>query len=264
MGNHPPKNKIVPSELMRIIAEYSPKKNIANSIDEYSVKYPATKADSSSGKSNGARFVSARAEIIKTINIGNKGRTNQQLFCAITISFKFNEPTHNSTQTITSPIETSYETICAADLKAPRKAYFELLAQPAIIIPYIDNEETANKYKIPTFMLERTKLSEIGITLQATNDKEKEIMGAKINIILLELAGIIVSFEKSFNPSANGCNKPKKPTTFGPFLNCTDAITFLSKYVKKATATNNGPIINKTYKTIVRKFITFEYVSKST
>ena len=27
-----------------------------------------------------------------------------------------------------------YETICAADLKAP-KAYLELLAQPAIIIP---------------------------------------------------------------------------------------------------------------------------------
>ena len=40
-----------------------------------------------------------------------------------------------------------------------------------------------------------------------------------------------------------------------------DAITFLSKYVKKATATNNGPIINKTCITMIRKFITFEYVS---
>ena len=28
--------------------------------------------------------------------------------------------------------------------KAPKKAYFELLAHPAIIIPYIDKEETAN------------------------------------------------------------------------------------------------------------------------
>ena len=31
-------NKIVPKELINIIAEYSPKKNIANNIDEYSVK----------------------------------------------------------------------------------------------------------------------------------------------------------------------------------------------------------------------------------
>ena len=49
--NQPPKNKIAPKELINIIAEYSPKKNIANNIDEYSVKYPATRADSSSGKS---------------------------------------------------------------------------------------------------------------------------------------------------------------------------------------------------------------------
>ena len=79
-GSHPPKKSIVPKELISIIAEYSPKKNIANNIEEYSVKYPATNADSSSGKSNGALFVSAKADIIKTINIGNNGIKNQQPF----------------------------------------------------------------------------------------------------------------------------------------------------------------------------------------
>ena len=33
------------------------------------------------------------------------------------------------------PIETSYETICAADLMAPKNGYLELEAQPPIIIP---------------------------------------------------------------------------------------------------------------------------------
>ena len=46
------------------------------------------------------------------------------------ISFKFSEPTHKSTLIIIIPIETSYETICAADLIAPRKGYFEFEAQP--------------------------------------------------------------------------------------------------------------------------------------
>lgn len=33
------------------------------------------------------------------------------------------------------PIETSYEIIWADDRKEPKNAYFELLAQPAIIMP---------------------------------------------------------------------------------------------------------------------------------
>ena len=106
-GNQPPKNKIVPKELISIIAEYSPKKNIANNMEEYSVKYPATNADSSSGKSKGGLFVSARAEITNTINIGKRGKTNQQFFWANTILERFNDPTHNNTVTITKPIDTS-------------------------------------------------------------------------------------------------------------------------------------------------------------
>jgi hypothetical protein len=34
-----------------------------------------------------------------------------------------------------TPMETSYEINCAAERKAPKKAYFELLDQPAKIIP---------------------------------------------------------------------------------------------------------------------------------
>jgi len=46
---------------------------------------------------------------------------------------------------ITNPMDTADETMGAVDLKDPKNAYFELLDQPDIIIPYTPNEEIANK-----------------------------------------------------------------------------------------------------------------------
>ena len=37
------------------------------------------------------------------------------------MSFKLSEPTHNKTLIIITPIDTSYDTICAADRIAPAK-----------------------------------------------------------------------------------------------------------------------------------------------
>ena len=106
-GSHPPKNKITVIELIKIMLAYSPRKNKTKEADEYSVKKPATSVDSSSGRSKGSLFVSARADIKKIMNIGNKGIANQTVCCAITILDKFNDPTHNKTVIITKPIDTS-------------------------------------------------------------------------------------------------------------------------------------------------------------
>ena len=106
-GNHPPKKRIVVMAHINKIFIYSPNKNRTKGIPEYSVWYPATSSDSASGKSNGGLFVSASAEMKKTINIGNSGMKNQIFFWASTISLKFNEPTHIKTVTITKPIDTS-------------------------------------------------------------------------------------------------------------------------------------------------------------
>jgi hypothetical protein len=57
--------------LIAIIEPYSAKKNKAKPILEYSTLNPDTSSDSASGKSNGARFVSAK---IETKNIKNKGK----------------------------------------------------------------------------------------------------------------------------------------------------------------------------------------------
>ena len=57
------------------------------------------------------------------MNIGKSGIANQILDWASTILERFSDPTHNKTVIITKPIDTSYETICAADLSAPKKGY---------------------------------------------------------------------------------------------------------------------------------------------
>src|SRR3569832_2213948 len=101
---------------------------------------PATSSDSASTRSNGGRLVSASAETKKTTKIGRSGSHYQQsrqhfVFCASTICDRFSEPAHSSTVMMTKPIDSSYDTICAAERSAARIGYFEFVAQPALISP---------------------------------------------------------------------------------------------------------------------------------
>src|SRR5579862_9065609 len=81
-ASQPPRNRIVVIPLIRIMLVYSPRKNSANAIELYSTKNPATISLSPSGRSNGARLVSARPEMKNTTNIGNSGTQNQICRCA--------------------------------------------------------------------------------------------------------------------------------------------------------------------------------------
>ena len=76
-GNQPPKKKIEVKELISNILAYSPRKNKANPIAEYSTLYPDTSSASASGKSKGCLFVSAKQDIKKSIDKGNNGKQNQ-------------------------------------------------------------------------------------------------------------------------------------------------------------------------------------------
>lgn len=49
-GNHPPQNKQLHKLLINIIFAYSPKKNSANPMEEYSTLKPATNSASASGR----------------------------------------------------------------------------------------------------------------------------------------------------------------------------------------------------------------------
>ena len=70
-------------------------------------------------------------------------------------------------------------------------------------------------------------------------------MGAKIKQKVFAFVGITVSFRISFNASAIGCIKPKKPTKLGPFRCCMEPITLRSASVIKATAIRIGRIVIK-------------------
>ena len=76
-----------------------------------------------------------------------------------------------------------------------------------------------------------TTPSSNGITAQAAKLKPKVSSGARINSILLDEKGIIISLCKSFMASAIGCNRPNAPTMFGPIRSCIAPIIFLSAYV---------------------------------
>jgi hypothetical protein len=131
----PPKKRITVRSDIRIIFAYSAKKNIAKIIEEYSTLYPATSSASASGKSNGVRLVSAIIEMKNTIAAGSKGKTyHTVVLWAETISERFSDPERTTMGSIVRLIVTSYEIICAAERSAPKNAYLELLAHPAIII----------------------------------------------------------------------------------------------------------------------------------
>lgn len=136
-SNIPPaKNRITNKLDINKIFVYSPKKNAAKVIAEYSTLYPATSSASASGKSKGARLVSANIEIKKINANGNNGKKNHIVwFWTYIIWFKFNELENSIIGIIIKLILTSYEIICETDRNEPNKAYFELELQPDNKIP---------------------------------------------------------------------------------------------------------------------------------
>jgi hypothetical protein len=77
IDNHPPKKTITVRQDITIIELYSAKKKSAKPILEYSTLNPDTSSDSASGKSKGARFVSAKILIKNIKNKGNNGTTKK-------------------------------------------------------------------------------------------------------------------------------------------------------------------------------------------
>jgi hypothetical protein len=106
-------------------------------------------------------------------------------------------------------METSYAIICAADLRAPKNAYLELLDQPARTIPYTLKEDIAKKYKIPKSISAKTTPYLKGITNQFKRLKKKTAIGVNKKITVFALLGKIVSLKNNFKPSAMGCVNPK-------------------------------------------------------
>ena len=67
--------------------------------------------------------------------------------------------------------------VCAEERIAPRKAYLELDAQPAIITPYTESEVIIKIYSSPASTLVKSHWSENGTTAHAANEGASESMG---------------------------------------------------------------------------------------
>lgn len=122
---------------------YSARKKRAKPIAEYSTLYPETSSASASGRSKGWRFVSASVVMKNTMRTGKRGNISHRFFCVSTRVEKLRLPVSRRMDTRSDPRVTSYEIICAAERSPPRKAYFELLDQPAIIMEWTLREEIA-------------------------------------------------------------------------------------------------------------------------
>src|SRR6202020_1325604 len=76
-GSQPPKNRMVASAHIVVIATYSPSMNKRYGVEPYSTMKPATSSDSASTRSNGGRLVSASAETSTTTNTGEGSRRDR-------------------------------------------------------------------------------------------------------------------------------------------------------------------------------------------
>src|SRR5881409_3601294 len=109
----PPRNRTTAMHEMVMTFANSPRKNRPNFMLEYSVWKPATSSPSASGRSNGARLVSASAVIMKMMNASspNGVKTNHSRRWTSTMSTRESEPANSSTGMVESPIASSYEII---------------------------------------------------------------------------------------------------------------------------------------------------------
>src|SRR5262252_5610167 len=228
----PPKNSVTAIELMTIMFMYSPRKNSAHFIDEYSVWKPATSSPSASGRSNGARFVSANAVTRKITNgstryqwkmpqfgshSGNRPIWYQPAWCS-TMPTSDIVPDLSSTGTVERPIASSYEIICADDRRPPSNAYLLLDAQPPSVIAYTPRLDMARNKSRPTLMSVATNIGggPMGMTANVTIAGNTARMGAMWKMTLFACAGMNSSLKRSFSTSAIGCSSPSGPTRLGP------------------------------------------------
>src|SRR5213595_4159386 len=90
--------------------------------------------------------------------------------CAATMPDKDKVRANISAPMIASPIETSYETICALERSAPSSAYLEFDDQPARIVASTPTLETARTKSTPMFISVITPQSgPKGTTASTTN-----------------------------------------------------------------------------------------------
>lgn len=98
---------MVERTFIKIIFEYSAKKNKAKGPPENSTLNPETSSDSPSVRSKGERFVSARVDTYHIKEMGAQVNKNQENSCASVTATKLNPPDKTTTHKTINPRLTS-------------------------------------------------------------------------------------------------------------------------------------------------------------
>ncbi len=117
---------------------------------------------------------------------------------------------------IDSPMNTSYEIICAAPRMAPNKAYLLLEAHPPSMMLYAPMDDAARKNSIPMLISDTIKPGANGMITNPINAEIITIAGAITNTFRSAKGGIQSSLKKSLSVSASTMSKPKGPARLGP------------------------------------------------
>src|SRR5919202_3808631 len=132
----PEKKSVTSSALSVIMFTYSAIWKRPKRMPLYSVWYPATSSCSASGRSNGARLVSAipaTKKVRKPTNCGTTNGISTPWRCTISVSDS-DRPSSTTPRTL-SASDTSYETSCAHVRIEPSSEYFDSDAQPPTMNP---------------------------------------------------------------------------------------------------------------------------------
>src|SRR6266436_4568616 len=107
--SQPPRNKVVATEATTIMLAYSARKYSDQRNPLNSVMYPATSSDSASGRSNGARLVSAieATRYVKNATGARKPNHTPCVTCAATIDLILSVPANSKPHTNAIPAAVS-------------------------------------------------------------------------------------------------------------------------------------------------------------
>jgi hypothetical protein len=141
------KNTLVNSLITKILA-YSAMKIKAKPPALYSTLNPDTSSDSPSAKSNGVRFVSARVEMNQMISRNGYIKMGH-VICVVFIIVMSSVRDKRGIGSKIKIMLTSYEIVCATPRRAPRRAYLEFEAHPALRVVYTFRLETVIKNNTP-------------------------------------------------------------------------------------------------------------------
>src|SRR5271167_2462905 len=260
LGNgriHPPSQSVTAIDETASIAAYSARKNSDHRNPLYSVWKPATSSDSASGRSNGARLVSATMAIANTPKAMSPSGKNLKMnqvccaFCASTMPSMLSVPVPlcrlvmSTAETMANPMAISYDTICALERSEPISGKCEFDDQPAMMMPSTPSDDTPSMNNTPMFMSVTACVRPNGTTRNVVNAVMVTTTGALQKTSLSASSGMMSSLMSSLRASAKGCSNPCGPTRMGPRRICMCARILRSSQFMAMTASETPMVMSR-------------------